>query len=166
MTRKRIGLACGVLGVALAAAIAGCNGVLGIDAASVDPTLTDASSGDGGTANPYFTPVKHPKIIPFPTVEWPASDPLVTGVGGTYLCTDPTTGTGVDTADPPVNCQPPSNPGVREIGWIDSGGGFSHIFAKPSYQDTLPAGSTAIDAMRTAMGLDVWNKTAVVMATG
>ena len=32
-------------------------------------------------------------LIPFPTVEWPASDPLVTGVGGTYLCTDPTAGT-------------------------------------------------------------------------
>jgi len=81
-------------------------------------------------------------------VSWPASDPLVTGVGGTYLCTDPTTGTGVDTTDPPVNCQSPSNPGVREIGWIASGGGFSHIFATPSYQDTLPPGSTTIGAMR------------------
>jgi len=107
-----------------------------------------ASSGDFGTANPGKTPIKHPKTIPFPTVGWPASDPLVTGVGGTYMCTDPTTGTGVDTTDPPVNCQSPSNPGVREIGWIDSGGGFSHIFTKPSYQNTLPAGSTAIDAMR------------------
>jgi hypothetical protein len=56
--------------------------------------------------------------------------------------------TGVDTTDPPVNCQSPANPGVREVGWIDSGGGFSHVFAKPSYQDTLPAGSTAIGAMR------------------
>src|SRR5580700_1046750 len=107
-----------------------------------------ASSGDGGTANPGKTPIKHPRTIPFPTVGWPASDPLVTGVGGTYLCTDPTTGVGVDTTDPPVNCQTPANPGVREIGWVDSGGGFSHVFAKPSYQDTLPAGSTAIDTMR------------------
>jgi subtilase family serine protease len=107
-----------------------------------------ASSGDFGTANIDKQPVKHPATIPFPTVEWPASDPLVTGVGGTYLCTDPTTGTGIDTTDPPVNCQSPANPGVREIGWIDSGGGFSHVFAKPSYQDTLPAGSTAIDTMR------------------
>jgi subtilase family serine protease len=105
-----------------------------------------ASSGDFGTANPGKTPIKNPKTIPFPTVSWPASDPLVTGVGGTYLCTDPVTGTGVDSADPPVNCQ--SNPGVREVGWIASGGGFSHIFAKPSYQDTLPAGSTPIDTMR------------------
>jgi subtilase family serine protease len=105
-----------------------------------------ASSGDFGTANPGKTPIKHPKTIPFPTVQWPASDPLVTGVGGTYLCTDPTTGTGVDSSDPPVNCQ--SNPGVREVGWIAAGGGFSHIFAKPAYQNTLPPDSTAIANMR------------------
>jgi subtilase family serine protease len=105
-----------------------------------------ASSGDGGSANSLKTPVKNPVTLPFPTVEWPASDPLVTGTGGTYLCTDPATGLGVDSTDPPVNCQ--SSPGVREIGWIDSGGGFSHVFAKPSYQDTLPAGSTPISAMR------------------
>jgi subtilase family serine protease len=106
------------------------------------------SSGDGGSANTKKTPVKNPVTLPFPTVEWPASDPLVTGTGGTYLCTNPVTGLGVDSADPPVNCQ--SNPGVREIGWIDSGGGFSHVFSRPSYQDqhTLPAGSTAIGAMR------------------
>src|SRR5215469_15340845 len=116
--------------------------------AAQDNVTVLASSGDGGTANPYFTPVKHPKIIPFPSVEWPASDPLVTGVGGTYLCTNPNTGLGVDTNDPPVNCQSPANPGAREIGWIDAGGGFSHVFAKPDYQNTLPSGSTAIGDMR------------------
>jgi subtilase family serine protease len=105
-----------------------------------------ASSGDGGTANAGKTPVPNPSIIPFPTVNWPASDPLVTGVGGTYLCTDPATGAGIDNIDPPANCD--VSPAVREIGWIDSGGGFSHIFAKPAYQDTLPAGSTPIGAMR------------------
>ena len=105
-----------------------------------------ASSGDGGTANAKKSPVKNPTTVPFPTVDWPASDPLVTGVGGTYLCTDPTTGAGVDSTDPPSNCD--VSPAVREIGWIDSTGGFSHVFAKPSYQDTLPAGSTAIASMR------------------
>jgi subtilase family serine protease len=105
-----------------------------------------ASTGDFGTANPGKTPIKNPATIPFPTVNWPASDPLVTAVGGTYLCTNPVTGIGVDSADPPVNCQ--SHPGIREIGWIDSGGGFSSIFAKPSYQNALPAGSTPIGDMR------------------
>jgi subtilase family serine protease len=103
------------------------------------------SSGDGGSANPKKTPVKNPVTFPFPTVEWPASDPLVTGVGGTYLCTDPITGTGVDNTDPPVTCQNQPN---REIGWIASGGGFSHVFATPDYQSSLPAGSTAIGSMR------------------
>ncbi|MGE5131951.1 MAG: hypothetical protein ACM32E_03465 [Gemmatimonadota bacterium] len=103
------------------------------------------SSGDGGTANSSFTPVKNPQTFPYPTVEWPASDPLVTGVGGTYLCTNPVTGSGVDNSDPPKACQNQNN---REVGWIASGGGFSHIFSKPAYQDTLPAGSTSIDSMR------------------
>jgi subtilase family serine protease len=105
-----------------------------------------ASSGDGGTANSVKSPPKKPHLVPFPTVNWPASDPLVTGVGGTYLCTNPSTGMGVDSTDPPANCQ--VTPPTREIGWTDAGGGFSHVFAKPSYQGTLPSGSTAIGAMR------------------
>lgn len=103
------------------------------------------SSGDGGSANTAKTPVKNPTTFPFPTVEWPASDPLVTGVGGTYLCTDPLTGTTVDSTDPPSTCDNQPN---REIGWIDSGGGFSHVFATPTYQQSLPLGSTPIGAMR------------------
>ena len=107
------------------------------------------SSGDGGTANGMKQPVgKGGSLIPYPTVVWPASDPLVTAVGGTYLCTDPsaTTTRTVDSADPPGRC--PANPGVAEVGWVASGGGYSHVFAKPSYQDALPAGSTAIGSMR------------------
>jgi subtilase family serine protease len=114
--------------------------------AAADGVTVLASSGDGGSANTKKTPVKNPVTLPFPTVEWPASDPLVTGVGGTYLCTNAVTGTSVDNVNPPTNCQ--VTPAVREIGWIDSGGGFSHVFAKPAYQDTLPAGSTPIGAMR------------------
>jgi subtilase family serine protease len=105
-----------------------------------------ASSGDNGTANPMKQPVANPRTIPFPTVGWPASDPLVTGVGGTYLCTNPTTGTSVDSTDPPAQCR--ANPGVREVGWIASGGGFSAVFARPSFQNSLPAGSTPIGSMR------------------
>jgi len=117
--------------------------------AAADGVTVLASSGDFGTANPGKTPLKNPKTIPYPTVGWPASDPLVTGVGGTYLCTDPITGTSVDTTDPPSNCQASSNPtSAREIGWIDAGGGFSHVFTKPTYQNTLPSGSYAIGTMR------------------
>ncbi len=104
------------------------------------------SSGDSGTANILKTPVKNPTLIPFPTVQWPASDPLVTGVGGTYECTDANTGLTVDSVSPPAACQ--AHPGVREVGWIGSGGGFSAVFAKPAFQNALPAGSTAIDGMR------------------
>ena len=107
------------------------------------------SSGDGGTANTTKQPTgKGGALIPYPTVEWPASDPLVTGVGGTYLCTDPnnTSTRTVDSTDPPAKCR--AFPGVAEVGWTFSGGGFSHVFAKPAYQSTLPAGSTPIDAMR------------------
>src|SRR5438552_7319080 len=56
-----------------------------------------ASSGDGGTSNNLKEPTKSPRLIPYPSVEWPASDPLVTAVGGTRLCVDATTGTTVDT---------------------------------------------------------------------
>jgi subtilase family serine protease len=106
------------------------------------------SSGDNGTANIKKEPVKNPQTIPYPTVEWPASDPLVTGVGGTYLCTDPnnTTSRVVDSVDPPAKCR--AFPGVAEVGWTFSGGGFSHVFSKPDYQNSLPAGSTSIGTMR------------------
>src|SRR5213079_245492 len=108
------------------------------------------SSGDDGTANARKTPVgKGGSTIPYPTVEWPASDPLVTGVGGTYLCTDPfnTTTRTVDSTDPPTTCGG-TNTGQAEVAWIAAGGGFSHVFSKPAYQNTLPAGSTAIGSMR------------------
>jgi subtilase family serine protease len=108
-----------------------------------------ASSGDNGTAEIEKTPVaKGGSLIPRPTVGWPASDPLVTGIGGTYLCTDPnnTTSRVVDSTDPPAKCQ--AFLGQAEVGWTFAGGGFSEVFAKPDYQNALPAGSTAIGAMR------------------
>ena len=126
------------------------------DAATSGVTVF-GSSGDGGTANGTKQPVgQGGALIPFPTVVWPASDPLVTGVGGTYLCTNPTAGTndprtpyfvlgvgakcGSNTFNP--------NHNLAEIAWTFSGGGFSHVFSRPSYQNTLPPGSTAIGSMR------------------
>ena len=108
------------------------------------------SSGDGGTANIIKTPVHAGgSLIPFPTVEWPASDPLVTGVGGTYLCTDPQATTNQPRtlfAGPVFRCN--ANPTQTEVGWTFAGGGFSHVFSKPGYQNVLPAGSTSIGSMR------------------
>jgi subtilase family serine protease len=111
------------------------------------------SSGDGGAANNFKEPVgsggpqmKNPTPIPTASVEWPASDPLVTGVGGTFLCTNPTVGSqGADDSMPPTTCST-RFPGVREGAWQGSGGGFSHVFTRPDYQASLPAGSTAIPA--------------------
>jgi subtilase family serine protease len=115
-----------------------------IDAQANRVTLF-ASSGDDGSSNTFKGPVKNPAFIPYPSVEWPASDPLVTGVGGTYLCTDALTGIGVDTVNPPPRCRPALNPGLqRETGWVFSGGGYSILFGRPPFQNTLPPGSTFV----------------------
>jgi subtilase family serine protease len=112
-----------------------------------------ASSGDGGSSNTYKEPVKNPREIPFPSVGWPASDPLVTGIGGTYLCTNPNAAFDAPrtylsgppvSANPQQSCTTPQD----EIGWVASGGGFSHVFDVPAYQETLPAGSTPITSGR------------------
>jgi len=70
------------------------------------------SSGDSGVANPNF----HGKIYPFPTVNFPASSPYVTAVGGTNLFA--------------------STQGVyqSETAWSGSGGGVSQNFPEPDYQ--------------------------------
>ena len=126
-------------------------------AAAANRVTVFGSSGDSGTANTTKQPVSSGgRLIPYPTVEWPASDPLVTGVGGTYLCTDPLATTNQPRTPyfvPGVGAKCGSdtfNPGhnLAEVAWTFSGGGFSHVFSKPTYQNTLPAGSTAIGSMR------------------
>jgi subtilase family serine protease len=118
-----------------------------------------ASSGDTGTANDRKSPVgRGGSTIAGPTVSWPGSDPLVTGVGGTSLCTDPnnTTTRTVDSVSPPEQCQG-AFAGQAEVVWsrptagVATGGGFSHVFSRPDYQDLLPAGSTVIPS--TARGV-------------
>ncbi|HKW06981.1 MAG TPA: S53 family peptidase [Candidatus Dormibacteraeota bacterium] len=54
---------------------------------------------------------------PVPAVGTPASDPLVTAVGGTNLTLDPSTGAY-----------------VSEEAWTGSGGGFSSVYSRPAYQ--------------------------------
>ena len=109
-----------------------------------------ASSGDGGSTNTMKTPVKKPTPIPYPRVIWPASDPLVTAVGGTYLCTSAVTGATVDSVSPPAQCQ--AHPGDREPAWVASGGGYSINFGRPSYQNLLPPGSSYVGSSPGAPG--------------
>ena len=127
-------------------------------AAAANGVTVLGSSGDGGTANGRKTPVRQGRDarFPFPTVEWPASDPLVTGVGGTYLCTNPLAGTN----DPRT---PDFVPGrrreVRQRAFNPStisprSAGRSRAAASatssrsPPTRTALPAGSTAIGSMR------------------
>ncbi len=121
--------------------------------AQADHVTLFASTGDSGTANTYKSPVNNPALIPYPSVGWPASDPLVTAAGGTYLCTDATTGLSIDTVSPPARCRPALNPsGARETGWIPSGGGYSILFPRPAFQNNLPPGSTFVGSSAGAPG--------------
>jgi subtilase family serine protease len=119
-----------------------------------------ASSGDDGTSNLGKTPVPGfvagTSFIETPTVNWPASDPLVTGVGGTYLCTDPNatvnqprTNFALPNVAAKCRSNGPFNPGGKyaEVAWTFSGGGFSSIFGAQPWQ-TTPAGSYPIGNAR------------------
>lgn len=107
------------------------------EAAKANHVTVFASSGDLGSAGILKTPTKSTTLLPFPAVWWPASDPLVTGVGGTSLCTDPNVGSLTPAPTVPVN-QPAAcrtNPTQREVAWRGAGGGFSHVFERPTFQD-------------------------------
>jgi subtilase family serine protease len=80
-----------------------------------------AAAGDSGSANVDV----NNNFYPIPTVNFPASSPFVTGVGGTSLYADT------------------SGKYLFEIVWNDfngaaGGGGVSQQFAEPSYQYSLP----------------------------
>lgn len=51
---------------------------------------------------------------------------------------------------PPGACQ--AHPGVREVAWVGSGGGYSIFFPRPPFQDTLPPGSTFVGSSVGAPG--------------
>jgi subtilase family serine protease len=74
-----------------------------------------AATGDTGAAGMTYNTRSYFKT---PAVGWPASDPLVTAVGGTQL----------DLTRAGTRRQP-------DVAWDDSGGGRSAVFARPSYQD-------------------------------
>jgi subtilase family serine protease len=89
-----------------------------------------AGSGDSGAISEL-----RGSSAPVKEVSLPASDPLVLAVGGSTLTANRATGAyGSETAwNTPVGGQPAA-----------SAGGFSHLFARPAYQDGVPG----IGAMR------------------
>jgi subtilase family serine protease len=113
--------------------------VAGVDAAlraDRDHHLTVvAASGDKGAASDLHfgstTPVKE--------VSLPASDPLVLAAGGTSLTAD--RANGAYTGETAWNTLPA--PPSTGDGSSASGGGFSHLFARPSYQDGVPGAETS-----------------------
>jgi subtilase family serine protease len=103
-----------------------------------------ASAGDQGAAT-----INCPGTAYVEGVNMPASDPLVTSVGGTHLNANFVTGAY-----------------QSETVWNDSGetpdfgaggGGFSSIFAKPSYQDSAHTGSNFRGVPDVTYSGDVYN---------
>jgi subtilase family serine protease len=93
------------------------------------------SSGDSGTANVD----KQGRIYPFPTVNWPSSDPLVTSAGGTWLQYGWTWN-----PSSPTDLSFLTTPGSRtEAVWNEpfiqaaTGGGRSVLFATPDFQSGI-----------------------------
>lgn len=92
-----------------------------------------ASSGDSGASQPSCDPNSTAALFAAST---PASDPNVTGVGGTTLTADTSTGAyQSETAwTEPFGCNPPA---VDPSDVNCSGGGFSTIYGRPGYQSAL-----------------------------
>jgi subtilase family serine protease len=104
-----------------------------LQGAAADHVTVVASTGDTGpfsdmqafasTAAAPGTPVKE--------VSLPASDPFVLAVGGTTLTANPATGAYISETAWNTSASF-SQPGSA------SGGGFSHLYARPAYQDGVP----------------------------
>ncbi len=103
------------------------------------------SSGDSGTANI----VKQGRVYPFPTVNWPSSDPLVTSAGGTWLqygwTWNPSSPTDTSYLTTPgsrteavwnehelITIQ-----GITQAVFAATGGGLSVLFPTPSFQSSI-----------------------------
>jgi subtilase family serine protease len=75
------------------------------------------STGDNGATN---SESDGSSLYTYPVIAWPASDPLVTAVGGSELSLDAS-----------------GNRTSPDVGWNGSGGGVSSIFNRPEYQNGL-----------------------------
>jgi subtilase family serine protease len=82
-----------------------------------DHVTVVGATGDNGVTSDKYNMVDE---YTTPAVSWPATDPLVTAVGGTQLSL--------------------LAGGARkspDVAWRDSGGGRSIVFGRPSYQDSV-----------------------------
>ena len=95
----------------------------GLQAAARAGVTVVAATGDTGATEPDGA-----TLYPFPVALWPASDPLVTAVGGTWLHVD-AAGRRVrpDTAFSDVG------------GSVAGGAGLSAVFPRPAWQDSVQA---------------------------
>ncbi len=94
-----------------------------------------SASGDAGTANVD----KQGRVYPFPTSQWPASDPLVTAAGGTWLQYGWTWN-----PSSPTDLSFTTTPGSRtEPVWNEpflpaaTGGGRSVLYTTPTFQSGI-----------------------------
>lgn len=86
-----------------------------------------AAAGDTGAAGAKTA--TGATYFPDAVVGWPASDPLVTGVGGTQLT--------LSTAGTQVAPQQVWNTSTAAGGPDAGGGGYSDVFTRPSYQNSV-----------------------------
>ena len=97
-----------------------------------------ASTGDTGATN--YSTAAGTMLYTHPVVGWPASDPLVTAVGGTQLALlsdgSRTQADRVwdDSTNYALNDATTGSPGPAALA---TGGGKSAVFARPSYQDSV-----------------------------
>jgi subtilase family serine protease len=83
--------------------------------AATDHVTVLAATGDEGATSYKYNMVD---LYPTRAVSWPATDPLVTAVGGTQL----------DLRANGTRIKP-------DVAWSDGGGGRSIVFSRPSYQN-------------------------------
>ncbi|HWE91795.1 MAG TPA: S53 family peptidase [Pseudonocardiaceae bacterium] len=99
----------------------------GLRAAQAAGIPVVAASGDcGATDNTTVSQYQCQDVFPHQVASWPASDPLVTAVGGTI------NGPGEQATDLPDTL------------WPDSGAGLSKTYGRPSWQNGV-AGVTGVD---------------------
>ena len=100
-------------------------------------TVVAASGDTGAVGGACPAPFAVPGAVPVVEPLLPAADPLVLAVGGTSLSASHRTGAYIGET---AWSQPPQN---VDDDTLASGGGFSRVFARPSYQGGVPGIGTA-----------------------